>query len=82
MQLDSAKVKAKIAELNKKFPPSTWDEADGYHSLNSLECTQEKPTFLPNQGIPLKVFVNLTTGEIKLFNAKVFAADDAAADQK
>ena len=68
---DPAKISLKIRELGVG-----WQEAEGYHALTRVEYGRNQPAvFNPASGIPLKIFVNITTGEIKMFLAILFEAD-------
>lgn len=70
---DPEKIKSKLKELGEG-----WVEANGYHALTSVEYSKQNPngsTFNPARGIPLKVFVNPSSGEIKSFLADSFEKD-------
>ncbi len=68
MEQDQAKIKAKIAELGVG-----WVEAEGFFAITVVEMKDDKSLiFQAAKGIPLKVFVNRITGEVRSFLADNF----------
>lgn len=49
-----------------------WQEIAGYFALTKFEFTSPTPTFTPTFGVPVKVFRNKKTGEIRTFSAYHF----------
>lgn len=70
ISIDQLKVLNKAKELGP-----TWIPIDGYHTLTSLDLSGEKPNFILDSGLPLKTFVNTSSGEIKTFHIKDFLVD-------
>ena len=61
-----------IKLLNKQDTDNPfWDVVPtGYYALTEVEILSsgnKRATFMPNRGIPVKVFVNTKTGEVKTF---------------
>ncbi len=72
---DKTKVKSKIDELNKTYnTTNAWTAIDGYYAITKFDFGKDdkNPNFSPSSGVPVKMFVNQTNGEIKLFLAKLF----------
>lgn len=66
-----------IESLNLSTPNQTWIALDGIQALTTvINNGQGKISFNPASGIVVKTFVNQTTGEIKLFPAKIFGFPD------
>jgi len=67
-------VQNKVTELNATGMPGApnWIATDGLRTLTGMNVENEVITFTPNNGIPLKVFVNTESGEIKIFDARKF----------
>ncbi len=62
--------------LNTTYPTNPangWQPVDGFFTATSLgyEVTGT-PVFNGNAGYPLKLFINLRTGEVKMFDARKF----------
>lgn len=76
MELDPTKVQKLLNQLNKgKNGP--WVPLDGYRALTVLEFQSDKSaTFNPSEGIPLKVFINVKTGEIKIYHVNFLRPDN------
>jgi hypothetical protein len=80
---DTKKIEAKISELNKisgkgkKIIPEVWIALDGYHALTKFDYGKDRksPTFYPGTGFTMKVFANVTTGEIRVFPSLMFEKD-------
>ena len=74
------KVQTKINELNASeirpgFPnPTEWTAIGGYFSMTGFDFNHGKgqPIFNPSFGVPVKVFMNSRTGEVKTFSAYFF----------
>ena len=73
------KIQGKIAELNALSTPpghptvNEWVAFDGYSALTYASYgTDYIPQFNPTIGIVVKAFINWRTGEIKIFNARLF----------
>jgi hypothetical protein len=61
-----------INYLNKDYAPGPWVAMNGVQALTNVEKNGESFSFLPASGTPIKVFLNKTTGEVKLFPALLF----------
>ncbi|MCL5673785.1 MAG: hypothetical protein M1407_04115 [Deltaproteobacteria bacterium] len=63
-------------ELNSSSSssPENWIAIDGYHALTSFNFGEggNQNIFKPDSGVPVKIFMEKKTGEIKLFLAKMF----------
>lgn len=73
---DPTKVAIKIAELNRTG--GDWIAANGTNALTNVSGdfrTNANIVFQPSNGIPVKVFMNKTNGEMKLFPAVLFERD-------
>jgi hypothetical protein len=59
-----------LAELNAASPG--WIEATGYHSLATPKMTAPNIVDFnfPNSGIVMKVFINVISGELRMYVAK------------
>lgn len=73
------KVLQKINELNSKELRDVsgqiipqWTSISGYFALTGFEFGNGSPNFNPGFGVPVKVFMNTRTGEIKTFSANHF----------
>jgi len=71
---DFAKVKAKVDELSKATGHK-WTALNGSHAVTKVNIKDGLYEFLPDTGMPVKVFVNLLTGEAKMFMYFVFEVD-------
>lgn len=56
-----------IRDLNSQG--GTWTSVDGVHALTQVSKEGEVYNFNPAAGVVVKIFINTTTGEIKLFPA-------------
>lgn len=73
MPEDPQKIQRKIEELNASTPGMFWGVVKGNHALTGMVVDPKgTATFLPTRGIPLKAFFNKSTGEIKIFPARMF----------
>lgn len=62
-----------IESLNTSTPGQIWIALDGIQALTTvINSGSGNISFNPGSGIVVKTFVNQTTGEIKLFPAKIF----------
>ena len=62
-----------IESLNASTPNQIWVALDGIQALTTvINNGSGNISFNPASGIVVKTFVNQTTGEIKLFPAKIF----------
>lgn len=61
----------KIAELSR-LTNHIWKEAQGYHALTMVDIRTSGVAFNPASGIPIKVFVDTVSGELKMFPASMF----------
>lgn len=72
MEIDPVKLAAKLSELGPG-----WIFADGLHALTKVQFENgPDPVFYPSSGIPIKVFMNTDTGEIRMFPIAIFKAED------
>lgn len=59
--------------LNRTYPPGPWIPIDGFSTITNLAFDiNGGAVFNPNSGYPLKGFVNASTGEVKIFDARKF----------
>lgn len=72
--IDPQLIQAKVNEFNAKGQPGApyWVAAEGLTGLTSMTRENGVVSFNPNNGIPAKVFVNTQTGEIRIFDARLF----------
>jgi hypothetical protein len=75
--LSKEKIQQKILELNNNNTDGDWDEVVGWFWYT--EATPTVPNGTPSSGIklmpsglPVKLFANKVTGELKTFPAKIF----------
>jgi hypothetical protein len=62
-----------IQSLNSTTPGQAWIALEGLHALTTvINNGQGNISFNPGSGIVVKTFLNQSTGEIKLFPAKLF----------
>ena len=74
------KVQARVDELNATEiragvpEPNEWVAINGYFALTGFDFNHGKgqPNFNPGYGVPVKVFRNIRTGEIKTYSAYFF----------
>jgi len=73
-QENQTKVQLKVSELNTGLNPPQWVAADGLSALTGFKFGKgdNDAQFLGGSGIPVKVFFNNTTGEVKIFLAVLF----------
>jgi hypothetical protein len=72
MEEDSTLVDKKLAEL-KKQTGHTWDHVKNFGAITKVDLSDvANPHFLPGTGYPIKTFVDLTTGEVKIYSAQSF----------
>lgn len=73
-QENTRKVQLKLAELNTGLNPAQWVSADGFSALTGFKFgkTNNDSQFLASSGVPVKVFFNNVTGEVKIFLAVLF----------
>ena len=78
---DTQKIQQKLNELNSKESPlfhlggqfaGPWVHVAGYFALTGVDLKEGGSTFNPSFGVPVKVFMNNKTGEIKTFSACLF----------
>lgn len=70
MIINSQKIQQKINELNSQG--GSWATFNGTYALTQVDVTKDSPTFFPASGVPVIIFVNNTTGELKLFPVIIF----------
>jgi len=66
---DSKKIKDLLDYLNSLEGPGkgSWIPARGYHSIQATEVKNHTLSIIHNSAMPLKAFVNTTTGEVKTY---------------
>lgn len=74
MRIDPEKIQNKITELNNQG--GSWQEIEGNNALTKVEFSDSGTKFYPSSGVPVKMFVNRISGEIKLFPAFIFKLDN------
>jgi hypothetical protein len=86
MAENAVKVQQKVDELNSKEPVSSptlfglntpnnaWVAVPGYVALTgfNFDPDNNKPVFNPGYGYPIKLFVNIKNGELKIYPASLF----------
>ena len=71
--IDPVKITNKVNELNLKDTNNPyWIPVDGYNAITGMNIQGPQISFNPNVGVPVKIFVNARTGEIKTFDARAF----------
>lgn len=73
-QENPQKVQLKVAELNRGLSTPQWVPADGLSALTGFKygLKNDDAEFLVSTGIPVKVFFNNRTGEVKIYLAALF----------
>jgi hypothetical protein len=72
---DAKKVQAKVDELSKATGHA-WRALPGNHAMTKVVVKSEYNfTFIPDAGMPVKIFVDLVTGEVRTFMYFVFEVD-------
>lgn len=74
--VDPEKVTAFLAGWNAGRPADNplWKEVEGTSALIKMEVPENGPVvFHPNEGFPIKAFLNTETGEVRTFNARRFS---------
>jgi hypothetical protein len=75
MTEDPDKVQKITDYLNRNYKASKpWVAIADFHALTKFEygISDKGPTFYPSSGIPMKAFINIKTGEIKLYSGRIF----------
>lgn len=58
-----------LESLNGGTVEGDWESADGFHVMTAVTFDQSGgATFFPDQGMPVKNFVNRKTGEVRAFH--------------
>lgn len=73
--IDPQKIQEKLAELNSGLTTPLWVIAEGINAITTMTLQEGKIIFNPNIGYPVKIFTNTKTGEIKIFDARIFKAN-------
>lgn len=62
---DRDKIQAKIDELNNGLSAKPWDEVEGFSMLPKVlfDNSTKKYIIYADQGISLKIFINIESGE-------------------
>lgn len=61
--------------LNTYFPPGPWLPINGFNTMVQMSPSSNTAMNInTNGGYPLKGFVNTSTGEVKVFDARKFYA--------
>lgn len=61
--------------LNTNYGPGPWIPLIGFHTTTQLTYESNGgPVFNSNAGYPLKGFLNISTSEVKFFDARKFYA--------
>lgn len=72
MPEDPQKIQDKIRELNASTPGQFWITVQENHALTKVDFRNGKVVFFPSSGVIIKIFFNRSTGEIRIFPAKMF----------
>ena len=72
--IDPTKVQNKLNELNApgQSGAPNWVVTEGLVALMSMSVAAGRITFQSDNGLPIKSFVNVRTGEVKLYDARLF----------
>lgn len=71
---DKVKVDAKLEEL--KADGGDWIVVKGFSAMTKFKFLgKNRGKFNPTRGLPLKSFINQTTGEVSMFLADLFLKD-------
>ena len=69
---NAAKVGAKIVDLQKQTGHK-WVHVNGFNAVTGFDYgTGQGANFNPGFGLPVKIFIDTVTGEVKLFSADLF----------
>lgn len=74
MEEDPKKIADKLEEL-QKATGHKWTPLNGYHAITRVEMKDGNYEFLPASGMPVKVFADLVTGEVRPFLSFIFEVD-------
>ena len=66
------KVDARLKQLNKGLSNKPWVAIPGFNVMTGITFTPQGPYFNSTSGYPVKVFVNIVTGEVKTYSAEFF----------
>ena len=71
---DKAKVDEVISELNGDLKSPIWFPVDGFKLFPNISYKpgRKDVTVTPSSGYPVKLFVNVNTGEVKAYAASLF----------
>lgn len=72
MDVSQEKIAAKLAELNTGLDPAEWVAVDEQSSLMKTEFKDGNTVFNLGSALVTKVFMNLKTGELKLYPLSIF----------
>lgn len=76
--IDPNKIQQKIIELNADGQPGApyWIANNSLNTVTTIIRNEDGSlTFNGNSGVPLQIFTNTNTGEIKAFDARAFIAN-------
>ena len=73
-QVNPTKVQQKVDELNNESKIGQWIPSDGLSAMTGFKYgfSDNDSQFLVGSGIPVKIFFNNKTGEVKIFLAVLF----------
>jgi hypothetical protein len=71
---DTALVQEIIDKLEREAPGG-WTTEPGYFAFTGFEFNNGSPRFNPLYGVPVKIFTNRTTGEVRTYGAEKFERD-------
>jgi len=72
---EQSKIDDVLKELNGGKVTGDWIAVPNNHALTLVDFNGKAANFRPDAGIPLKVFVNVKTGEIKTYDARAFYSE-------
>ncbi len=75
MKPSQAKIDAKLAELNTGLTPAEWVPIDEQSALMKTEIKDGNAVFNMGSALVVKTFMNLKTGELKLYPLSIFKED-------
>lgn len=72
MDISEEKITAKLTELNTGLNPAEWVAIEEQSSLMKTELKDGNVVFNLRSALITKVFMNLKTGELKLYPLSIF----------
>ena len=77
MELDPKKIESYLRTLNKGLKDKPWTPLPNNYAIVKIDIrADETSVFHPDTGLPLKAFVNVNTGEIRVVHTNALKYDD------